>query len=159
MNYLLLTIGLTVVIIILLIAYATVNGSECFVADFIPSQPWIQYPPFGRIPTPQCQHDRSGLMYQSFPTKCFSCEKQAIKWGIPTYLSHPTKCVDCDTQAADQFGWDYAFYGQPNKCFACERNTMTPNPFRAVALEPTPQNFTAPQGPSTFRPTVDPSPP
>jgi len=91
-------------------------------APFIPSQPWIEYPEY---PAPY----RGDQLYLGGSTKCFSCEKDMIKRGLPTYLAHPTKCVDCEAQGINEYGAWAGHYGQNNKCFSCE-SQYAPNPFK-----------------------------
>ena len=151
MDYFIISLLLLSLLIVCLLSKA-----EAFIADFIPSQPWIAYPPFGWRNVKQCPGTNPGFQYQNWPTKCFSCEQDAIRRGLPVHLSHPTKCVDCDTQALNEFGWDYAFYGQPNKTFSTENTSGLPNPFRALTLQPEPYQY--PHEPPGVRPNVDPLP-
>jgi len=112
------------ILICILIVFSVTSRqqSEYFEAPFIPSQPWIEYPEY---PAPY----RGDQLYLGGSTKCFSCEKDVIKRGLPTYLSHPTKCFDCDGQAASQYGSWAGHFGQNNKCFSCEAQ-YAPNPFK-----------------------------
>jgi hypothetical protein len=98
------------------------KSRENFDATFIPAQPWIQYPEY---PAPF----RGDRLYLGGSTKCFSCEKDAIKRGLPTYLAHPTKCFSCDAQAAYNYGSWAGQFGQSNKCFSCESQYAN-NPFK-----------------------------
>ena len=98
------------------------KSQENFEATFIPAQPWIQYPEY---PHPF----RGDNLYLGGPTKCFSCEKDVIKRGMPTYLSHATKCFSCEAQAAKTFGSWAGQFGQNNKCFSCE-SQYAKNPFK-----------------------------
>jgi hypothetical protein len=91
-------------------------------APFIPSMPWISFPEF---PAPY----RGDQLYLGGSTKCFSCEKDMIKRGLPTYLSHPTKCFDCDAAGVQSYGAWAGHFGQNNKCFSCE-SQYSPNPFK-----------------------------
>lgn len=57
--------------------------------------------------------------YLKFPTKCFGCEREMIRQGLPTYLSHPTKCFSCEAEHQNN---DDIHFEQNNKCFSCERD-------------------------------------
>ena len=110
------------ILIGILIICSITSRREFFEAPFIPSQPWIEYPQF---PSPY----RGDQLYLGGSTKCFSCEKDMIKRGLPTYLSHPTKCFDCDSQLANSYGAWAGHYGQSNKCYSCE-SQYAPNPLK-----------------------------
>ena len=51
--------------------------------------------------------------YLGFPSKCFSCERDMIRQGLPVQLAHPAKCLDCQNSNDSS--------EQQNKCFSCER--------------------------------------
>lgn len=116
------------VILIIAVIYVITRPTprENFEATFIPAQPWIEYPEY---PAPY----RGDGLYLGGPTKCFSCEKNAIKRGLPTYMAHSTKCFSCEQQANRQYGPEYGQFGQDNKCFDCEsqyaKNPFKTNPF------------------------------
>jgi hypothetical protein len=96
--------------------------TEAFTAPFIPGQPWIEYPE-------NLGPNRGDRLYLGGSTKCFSCEKDMIKRGMPTYLAHPTKCFDCESQAVNSYGSKAGHFGQNNSCFDCE-SQYAQNPFK-----------------------------
>lgn len=99
--------------------YGGIGGGH---APFIPAQPWIQYPEY---PAPY----RTDRLYLGGSTKCFSCEKDVIEKGLPTYLSRPNKCFDCEAQAVGTYGNWAGQFGQNNKCYSCESQYAN-NPFK-----------------------------
>jgi hypothetical protein len=122
-NYLWGALLLGIIIFCCLTPYAdgSLRRRETFTAPFIPSQPWVEYPDHG-----------SNKLYLGGSTKCFSCEKDMISRGGPTYLAQPTKCVDCDAQAVHSYGSEAGHFGQNNKCFSCESQYAN-NPFKTRA--------------------------
>ena len=61
-------------------------------------------------------------LYLSSPTRCFSCEQEAIKLYGPEYafLGKPSKCFSCEKQLINEYGPNEANIGHGTKCFSCE---------------------------------------
>ena len=155
-NYL--WIGILIGIIIVCAFASRHRNLEYYDGTFIPSVQHVVHPkchvphpkyhvehPKHHVPhpkhmVPRPKHSvphRLDKLYLGGPTKCFSCEKQMIKRGLPTYLAHPTKCFDCDVQSADSYGSWAGHFGQNNKCFSCEAQyAQNPYLFTGVSKHP-----------------------
>jgi hypothetical protein len=60
-----------------------------------------------------------GNLFMGGKSKCFSCEKDMLRRGLPAHLAQPTKCFSCVADMAKRSGLASAALANPSSCISC----------------------------------------